>query len=379
MKKLDVYKGHHQTRFDITVSVPRQSQEDNRALAYWLSNTSTLLLLLKRVSKDTTSKAAEGTPRQRWRSNSMTLLERITQGNGASWPQPSVVSFGNGRRITGGFDFAQPVESMYPGLLFKQQLTAYVGKIYVMVRDNLTREISTELGLIIRAPRATRDSQGEQKLNNHWHSIISSLSSMLSTLRANHVIPFLVCKLFTQSFSLINEQLFNSLLLRRECCSFSHGEYLKVGLAGFEHWIHEAGEEYAGASWDELKHIRQAVEFLVAHQKPRKSLEDITRNLCPVLSVRQICRISCMYQDDKYGTRSISSKVISEIRSMILKKDDLIDVGSIKSSFLLEHDSSIPFSADDIVSLKSISAVDILSIPRLLTDNPAFHFAIPHI
>jgi hypothetical protein len=79
MKKLDVYKRHHQTRFDITVSVPLQSQEDNRALAYWLSNTSTLLLLLKRVSKDTTSRAAEGTPRQRWRSNSMTLLERITQ------------------------------------------------------------------------------------------------------------------------------------------------------------------------------------------------------------------------------------------------------------------------------------------------------------
>ncbi|KAF5822353.1 putative Dilute domain-containing protein [Helianthus annuus] len=40
--------------------------------------------------------------------------------------------------------------------------------------------------------------------------------------------PFLVQKIFTQIFSFINVQLFNSLLLRRECCSFSNGEYVKA-------------------------------------------------------------------------------------------------------------------------------------------------------
>lgn len=34
-----------------------------------------------------------------------------------------------------------------------------------------------------------------------------------------------------------------SLLLRRECCSFSNGEYVKAGLAELEHWIYDAGEE----------------------------------------------------------------------------------------------------------------------------------------
>ena len=34
-----------------------------------------------------------------------------------------------------------------------------------------------------------------------------------------------------------------SLLLQRECCPFSNGEYVKVGLAEVEHWIYEAGEE----------------------------------------------------------------------------------------------------------------------------------------
>jgi hypothetical protein len=85
-----------------------------------------------------------------------------------------------------------------------------------------------------------------------------------------------------------------SLLLRRECCSFSNGEYVKAGLAELEHWCYKATDEvpyctainfsflsimfkyiltsslsrkkknqYAGPAWDELKHIRQAIGFLV--------------------------------------------------------------------------------------------------------------------
>lgn len=89
--------------------------------------------------------------------------------------------------------------------------------------------------------------------------------------------PFLVRKVFTQIFSFINVQLFNrlvcsallisrfkgrllfcrleeshfnhliffcsSLLLRRECCSFSNGEYVKAGLAELEHWCYKATDE----------------------------------------------------------------------------------------------------------------------------------------
>jgi DIL domain len=52
-------------------------------------------------------------------------------------------------------------------------------------------------------------------------------------------------------------QLFNQLLLRRECCSFSNGEYVKMGLAEVEIWISNAGKEWVGESWDELRYIRQ--------------------------------------------------------------------------------------------------------------------------
>lgn len=55
--------------------------------------------------------------------------------------------------------------------------------------------------------------------------------------------------------------------------------------------------------------LLQAVTFLVIGNKPKKTLDDITRDLCPVLSIQQLYRISTMYWDDKYNTETVSSEV----------------------------------------------------------------------
>ena len=52
--------------------------------------------------------------------------------------------------ITVDMDLVRQIEAKYPALLFKQQLTAYVEKIYGMIRDNLKKEISPLLGLCIQ-------------------------------------------------------------------------------------------------------------------------------------------------------------------------------------------------------------------------------------
>ncbi|KAJ6974734.1 Myosin-11 [Populus alba x Populus x berolinensis] len=261
---------------------------------------------------------------QRRRSSSATLFGRMTLACTKFFVElhkESILSLINGG-INGGVDTLRQVEAKYPALLFKQQLTAYVEKIYGMIRDNLKKEISPLLGLCIQAPRTSRASlvkgarsvanaAAQQALNAHWQGIVKSIGSFLNTLKSNHVPPFLVRKVFTQIFSFIIVQLFNSLLLRRECCSFSNGEYVKAGLAELEHWCYKATDEYAGSAWDELKHIRQAIGFLVIHQKPKKTLDEISHDLCPVLSIQQLYRISTMYWDDKYGTHSVSTDVSS--------------------------------------------------------------------
>ncbi|KAF9612572.1 hypothetical protein IFM89_002168 [Coptis chinensis] len=361
-----------------TIGSAIEVHENNDILSYWLSNSSTLLLLLQRTLK--ASGAASLTP-QRRRTPSASLFGRMSQGLRAS-PQSAGIPFLNGRMLAGLDEFRQ-VEAKYPALLFKQQLTAFLEKIYGMIRDNLKKEISPMLGLCIQAPRTSRASLvkgsrsqanavAQQALIAHWQSIVKILSNYLKTLRANYVPPFLVRKVFTQIFSFVNVQLFNSLLLRRECCSFSNGEFVKAGLSELEQWCISATEEYAGSAWDELRHIRQAVGFLVIHQKPKKTLNEITKELCPVLSIQQLYRISTMYWDDKYGTHSVSSEVISSMRVQMTEESN----NAVSSSFLLDDDSSIPFSVDDIS--KSMQQIDIADIdpPPLVRENSGFVFLL---
>lgn len=357
------------------IGVAIEAQDNSDMLAYWLSNSSTLLLLIQRMLKATG--AASLTPQRRRTSTS--LFGRMSQGLRVS-PQSAGFSFLSSR--LGGSAELRQVEAKYPALLFKQQLTAILEKIYGMLRDNLKREIASVLGLCIQAPRTSRagvakgrsqaNSAAQRALTAHWQSIVTSLDNYLKTMRANCVPPFLVRKVFTQIFSFVNVQLFNSLLLRRECCSFSNGEYVKTGLAELEQWSHDANEEFTGSAWEELRHIRQAVGFLVIHQKPKKSLKEITNDLCPVLSIQQLYRICTMYWDDKYGTQSVSSDVISSMRVMMTEGSN----NAISSSFLLDDDLSIPFSVDDISkSMDQIEATDV-DPPPLIRENSGFAFLL---
>lgn len=349
-----------------------EEEDKSDVLSYWLSNISTLLFLLQRTLR---SNGYPATPQLRLTA-SVSSLGMITQG----FRSPSTVASPGAIASLGDLDGTRHVEAKYPALLFKQQLTAALEKVYGYIRDTVKKEITPLLGQFIQAPRVSRVTMGkgsrlpnvggscQQALSSHWQSIINILNSLLNTLCANHVHAFFIRKLFTQVFSFINGQLFNSLLLRRECCSFSNGEYIKSGLTELEKWICEASEKYAGTSWDELRYIRQAVSFLVIHQKQRKSLDEISRDLCPVLSIRQIYRISTMYWDDKYGTQSLSNDVIKSMREIL--KNDSSDASN--HSFLLDDDLSIPFSAEDITN--NIGDIDIsgIELPTLLQEFPTF-------
>ncbi|KAK4418459.1 Myosin-6 [Sesamum alatum] len=345
-----------------------ENQDNNDHMAYWLSNTSTLLFLLQKSMKP--AGAAGATP-VRKPPPPTSLFGRMTMGFRSS---PSSVSLA---AAAAALETVRQVEAKYPALLFKQQLTAYVEKIYGIIRDNLKKELGSLLALCIQAPRTSKGSVlrsgrsfGKDSPTNHWQGIIDCLNSLLSTLKENFVPPVLVQKIFTQIFSYINVQLFNSLLLRRECCTFSNGEYVKAGLAELELWCCQAKEEHAGSAWDELKHIRQAVGFLVIHQKYRISYDEITNDLCPILSVQQLYRICTLYWDDNYNTRSVSAEVISSMRVLMTEDSN----NPVSNSFLLDDSSSIPFSVDELST--SLQVKDFLDVKPAadLVENPAFQF-----
>ncbi|KAK1426746.1 hypothetical protein QVD17_15425 [Tagetes erecta] len=341
-----------------------EDQDNNAHMAYWLSNASTLLFLLQRSIKSYGASSVRKPPPP------TSIFERMTMGFRSS---PSYVNIAPAAAVLEG---VREVEAKYPALLFKQQLTAYVETMYGIIRDNLKKELGLFLTLCIQAPRASKGvlrsgrSFSKDSQSNHWQGIIDCLNTLLMTLKENFVPPIIVQKIFTQIFSYVNVQLFNSLLLRRECCTFSNGDYVKAGLAELELWCCQAKEEYAGSAWDELKHIRQAVGFLVIHQKYRISYDEIINDLCPILSVQQLYRICTLYWDDNYNTRSVSPDVISSMR--ILMTEDSNNAAS--NSFLLDDNSSIPFSVDDLSSSLQVKDFTDVKPAVELAENPAFQF-----
>ncbi|XP_057427929.1 myosin-15 isoform X1 [Lotus japonicus] len=345
-----------------------KARDDDDVLPYWLSNTSALLCLLQRNLRSNGFLTTTG---QRY-TGSAGLASRTVHG-----PKSPL-------KFIGYDDGVSHVEARYPAILFKQQLTACVEKIFGLLRDDLKKELSPLLGLCIQAPKTGRQHGGklsrspsglpQQPSGGQWANIVNFLDSLMSKLHGNHVPSFFIRKLVTQVFSFINITLFNSLLLRRECCTFSNGEYMKSGLAELEKWIVNAKEEYAGTSWHELNYIRQAVGFLVIHQKRKKSLDEIRQDLCPALTVRQIYRISTMYWDDKYGTQSVSNEVVSEMREIVSSKDNQ---NITSNSFLLDDDMSIPFSAEDIDMAIPAIDPDEIDLPAFVPEYSCAQFLNP--
>ncbi|KAL6615030.1 hypothetical protein ACP70R_037300 [Stipagrostis hirtigluma subsp. patula] len=352
------------------ITAALEARDNNDTLAYWLSNSCTLLVLLQKTLK---INGVATLARQRRRTSPL----KVPQENQdpTSHPDRPVT---DGRLISGLGEVCQ-VEAKYPAIAFKQQLTALLEKVYGMIRHNLKKELSPLLSLCIQAPRTFvvsprgSCSQGtdlaQQASMAHWQSIIKILTNSLNILKSNYVPSFLICKLFTQLFSFINVQLFNSLLLRRECCSFSNGEYVKAGLDELEHWCFWLTEEYAGSAWDELKHIRQAVTLLILDEKHSRSLTEITESFCPALSMQQLYRISTMYCDDKYGTLGIPSEVVSSMRTKMIEGSSSPSAHDDINSFLLDDDFSIPFSVDDIAKLMVHVDVADMDLPPLIQES----------
>ncbi|VAH62578.1 unnamed protein product [Triticum turgidum subsp. durum] len=346
-----------------------EAEHDVRTLAYWLSNLSALTVLLQRSFK--TTRTALSTPQRRRFSSERTFHTSQTSNAG--------LAYLGGQSVVGATGLPQ-VEAKYPALLFKQQLVDLIEKVYGMISDSVKKELNPLLELCIQDPRTSHSNLAKSNTNGlgqqnqlaHWLSIVKVIANYLDVLKANHVPSILVHKLFVQIFSLIDVQLFNRLLLRRECCSFSNGEYVKAGLAELKHWSDNATREFAGSAWEALKHIRQAVDFLVISLKPMRTLREIRADVCQALSIQQLERIVGMYLDDVNGSNTISAEFASSLKAAAREEANTVTTFSI----LLDDDSSIPFSLDDITkTMPTIEMADDDLLP-FVRENPGFAFLL---
>lgn len=344
-----------------------QNHDSNEDLAYWLSNSSTLLIILQKSLKAVGSTGT--TPHKRPQNQSSFLGRMVFRSS----------------NITVDMDLVCQIEAKYPAFLFKQQLTAFVEGLYGMIRDNVKKELSALLLHAIQVPRIMKASMvrgrsfGSSSLRgrsfsnqgSYWLAIVDNLNELLNILRENCVPAIFIRKIFTQIFSFMNAQLFNSLLVRHECCSFSNGEYVKQGLAQLEVWCGEVKPEYAGSALHELRHIRQAVSFLVIFKKFRISYDEIVNDLCPVLSVQQLYKICTQYWDDKYNTESVSEEVLDEMRTLVTEESGH---NASEGTFLLDDEISMPISLEEIADSMDVKEFQNVAPPSELVAMSAFQF-----
>ncbi|XP_041995210.1 myosin-11-like isoform X1 [Salvia splendens] len=340
--------------FDLLIQIigsAIEDEENNCHMAYWLCNTSTLLFLLQRTLKSPSSSQ----PPQ-----PTSFFGRMAQSFRGS---PSFANIS-----IGGIDGIKLIEAKYPASLFQEQLTAYIEKIYGITRDNAKKELTPVLSSCIEALKNSPSESAGECATRNWQSVIDCLNGLLSTLKDNFVPPVLVQKIFEQLFAYINVLLFNSLLSHKECCTFNSGEYVKTGLTEFELWYGDT-HEYAGSSLEELKYVQQAVKLLIMQQKAELTYDDLTTELCPILSSQQLYRICTIFGDDNESD-NLPPEILSKLKT--LAEEDSTNPGS--DSYLLEDNSSIPLPVEELRSSRQDLNFKGVKPPEELLENPAFEF-----
>ncbi|WIA16977.1 hypothetical protein OEZ85_013893 [Tetradesmus obliquus] len=446
-----------------------QQQQDINSLAYWLANVATLLHLLQRNTQPDLVNGAVADQQQQQRGKVGAKL--------ASWLAP-LIDRGSGvirlQRVTvkaPGQRFMQQLEVLlhkiypkiregvkrrimpmlwesqssciYPAIQQdppgnssssgtpaalnthtssqpeQQHITTSISRSSSSERETLLAAIAEEdpLQPLLSAGGAAGAAKtaANAKEVREWSSVLAVFDEVLLQLHNNWVPQQVVSGLFCQLFAFVDAQLFNQVMLRRECCSLANAEQVFAGLDQVAWWIDDRWELLGGCGcwqqlthirhaaafltepdkpthvawwiddrwellggcgcWQQLTHIRQAAAFLTEPDKATLNLVDIADELCPTLTPHQLYRLASMFNDDETGTEGVNAEILAELKSFMVE-----EWRAASSSFLLDDASEAPLpTADMLAGLDDKELYVPLPVPEQLRsvegrDDSAFDF-----
>ena len=80
-----------------------------------------------------------------------------------------------------------------------------------------------------------------------------------------------------------------------------------------------------------------------------------------------------MYWDDRYGTETVSHEVLGRMKQLMVDNNT-----AASHSFLLDDDSSIPFSLDDISNLMEDKVIQSLVFLKGLSQGDSYALCVFH-
>ncbi|GJM89588.1 hypothetical protein PR202_ga05794 [Eleusine coracana subsp. coracana] len=217
------------------------------------------------------------------------------------------------------------IEARYPALLFKQQLVDLTEKVYGMISDKLKKELNPLLELCIQDPRTSFSNQSK-----------ASLSPATGSGSINFGPQVAYPNIFYGQCSIV-----------QQVSSFL--------------WSY------------------QILLLEVISLKPIRTWEEIRTDVCPALTLQQLERVVGMYWDDVNGTNITSAEAsladffISSMKATLREESNSVSSFSI----LLDDDSSIPFSLEDIArSMPNIEDTSDYDLLPFIRENQSFAFLL---
>ncbi|KAM9496857.1 unconventional myosin-Va [Clarias gariepinus] len=151
-------------------------------------------------------------------------------------------------------------------------------------------------------------------------SILKQLDSFHSTLLQHGNDPELIRQVLKQQFYVICATTLNSLLLRKDMCSWSKGLQIRYNVSQLEEWLKEKGMQGGGVQ-ETLEPLIQASQLLQIKKKSQEDAEAIATT-CTALTATQIEKILNLYTPVNEFEERVSASFMKSVKALLKDRQE---------------------------------------------------------
>ncbi|XP_068447209.1 unconventional myosin-Va [Clinocottus analis] len=151
-------------------------------------------------------------------------------------------------------------------------------------------------------------------------AVLRELGDLHTALSRQDLPPALMAQAFNQLTYLISASAFNSLLLRKDMCSWSRGMQIRYNVSLLEEWLRSRGLHTGGAVAT-LEHLIQAVQLLQAGKKSESDAQALVQT-CTALSSQQIVKILTLYTPHSDLEERVTLNFIRTVQGLLKGRAD---------------------------------------------------------
>jgi hypothetical protein len=180
---------------------------------------------------------------------------------------------------------AHSPEGILPKDWFEEFLVNSMTSKFLSIRQGALDRLTAALD----ACASRKAASASPRPSAQWSHVVRLLDVLAAGLGQAQVPSYLSQQLFAHLFNLLDEHLFNAVLLHNQLCSFENAEQLLVGTKMLRQWISSANSRLTGLRHGALmSYSQQALEFLKALSEKSSGstlkATDLAASICPSLT-----------------------------------------------------------------------------------------------